>query len=594
VHDDSRLPIGVVEGLRLDGRKLRGLARFGNSVRAREVFADVVDHIVNAVSVGYRYLDEGVREGPRGLRFRWQPLEASAVPIAADPNAGFNRKGNTMHQRSDDSNDDARQNRAERALAQRQKIDEQFAALPGDDIEAFRQHVRELEGEYELGELAVLRSLGPIKQAYETWRHTAIRNLASMWQDQGNATEINKRAAAAALNPQMTVDTFRKEILRMISTNSQIDTGQLEADRLAYGAAARVSERHSPLTHIQGKDAEARAYQAGMFFRHLVGDGRATSWCRDKGLLQERALGTGVFSAGGALVPEPMANEILVLQESFGVFRQFARQWPMDSGSLSIPVKTAGLNVTSLGEGAVTPTSDPAFSNVMLVAKEFGGGARVHRNLIEDSPIALGDFIIGEFAHSLAEAEDGCGFIGTGISSYGGMQGINFLLEDGSHAGGVVAASSGHDTFPEIDVSDLVSLMGRCPEYARAGAAWYLSSTARDTIFMRLMMGSGGNTLDAMRSGVGESFMGYPVRVSQKFPAGASTVYNNEVICLFGNLSLSSAFGARRGVQVDIDSSRFVEYREIYFQATERFDVVNHHVGTATEAGPIVGLVGTT
>jgi HK97 family phage major capsid protein len=214
--------------------------------------------------------------------------------------------------------------------------------------------------------------------------------------------------------------------------------------------------------------------------------------------------------------------------------------------------------------------------------------------LIEDSPIALGDFIIGEFAHSLAEAEDGCGFIGTGISTYAGMQGINFLLEDGSHAGGVVAASSGHDTFPEIDVTDLVSLMGRCPEYARAGAAWYLSSTARDTIFMRLMMGSGGNTLDAMRSGVGESFMGYPVRVSQKFPAGASTVYNNEVICLFGNLSLSSAFGARRGVQVDIDSSRFVEYREIYFQATERFDVVNHHVGTATEAGPIVGLVGTT
>jgi HK97 family phage major capsid protein len=114
-------------------------------------------------------------------------------------------------------------------------------------------------------------------------------------------------------------------------------------------------------------------------------------------------------------------------------------------------------------------------------------------------------------------------------------------------------------------------------------------------IFTRLMMVSGGNTVETLLSGIGKSFMGYPVRVSQTLPAGATTDYNNAIVILFGNLALSSAFGDRRGgLVVDIDQSPFIEYREVYFQVTERVDIVNHHVGTASEAGPIVGLIGTT
>jgi HK97 family phage major capsid protein len=603
VDHSSAKHVGVVETARLDrDRKGRANVRFGRSDFASEILQDVADGIRTKVSVGYMVHDlvlERKQEDLSTYRVTdWEPFEISIVSVPADDTVGIGRsqdlirKAHIMEQRIDDGRDDA--TRRERALAAQQRANEQLSTLPADDAEAFREHVHALGEEHELGEAAVLRSLGPIARAYERWRVDQINACADRWQKQGNAAEIMKRAAAAALNPEVSLNKFRKEVLEMVSTSTKVNTGELEADRLGYGDAARVGERYGTLTHIKGKDAEARAHQAGMYFRSLVGDQRAAQWCRDKGLLQQRALGTGVFTAGGALIPDPIENEVINLREQFGVFSRFARMWPMENSALGIPVKTAGLSISALGEGTVTQTSDPAFAQVNLVAKEFGGGTRVHRNLIEDSPIALGDFIVGEFGRSLAEKEDNCGFVGIGTSTFGGMAGINFLLEDGNHAGGTVDAASPHNTFAEIDAVDLVNLMGRLPEYARAGAAWYLSNTARDMILTRLSMSAGGNTVETLRSGAGENFMGYPTRPSPVLPAGATTDYNDKVIVLFGNLSLSSAFGARRGVMIDIDSSRFIEYREIYFQATERFDIVNHHVGTATEAGPIVGLLGTT
>ena len=59
------------------------------------------------------------------------------------------------------------------------------------------------------------------------------------------------------------------------------------------------------------------------------------------------------------------------LVEQYGVFRRFARSWPMENGNLAIPVKTTGLSVAAVGESDATPTSDPAFSNINLTAKEF-------------------------------------------------------------------------------------------------------------------------------------------------------------------------------------------------------------------------------
>lgn len=592
-HDALSLPLGVVESLELKGGRLRGIARFGSSPEAQQLFDDVVDGIVRGVSIAYEYLSSGELIADDTYRFKFRPLEVSALAVPADPSAGFFRSKdlNTMQTQ------DETLSRRERALAEKVHEQNMFNSVPDEDREEFRGYIEALGFEYQLPPQSVVRSMRGVDNAYITWRESAIRKMAESWNNVIDPQQLKARVAEA-VSDGSTLTAFRKEMKEMLNRVSarvpETMTGQLEADNPGYQSGARVHDRYSNLRHFQGKDAEARAHQAGMFFRSLAGDNAAASWCRDRGLVGQRNLGTGVFAAGGAVLPGPLVAEVINLVEKYGVFRRFARTWPMESATIAIPVKTAGVSVAAVGESTATPTSDPAFTNINLTAKEFAGGTRVHRNLLEDSPVALGDFIVGEFGLALAEKEDRCGFLGDGTSTYGGMKGIKTLLEDGSHNGGKVDAASAHDTFAEIDAADLSKLMAACPEYARSGAAWYLSATAKDSILTRLMIGAGGNNTQTLQGGVGESFLGYPVRTSQVLPADASATYNGSAIIFFGNLAQSSAFGDRRGMQVDIDVSRFVEYREIFFQVTERFDIVNSHVGTSTVAGPIVGLFGKT
>jgi len=132
-HDTER-QIGVIDRAWLEDHKLRGAARFSRSPLAQEIKQDVEDKIRSLVSVGY-FIDEieevktvdGVetvvrrlsgdeferemrtlhgdswnRAGPSAVRAqdatpptfvvtRWQPFEASVVPVPADVTVGIGR-----------------------------------------------------------------------------------------------------------------------------------------------------------------------------------------------------------------------------------------------------------------------------------------------------------------------------------------------------------------------------------------------------------------------------------------------------------------------------------------------------------------------
>lgn len=90
---DQHQPIGIVEGVRLVDRKLRGLLRFGSSARAQEVFADVEAGILKNVSVGYRV--GAVRQTESAIVVtKWSVLEASICAVPVDPTVGVGRSFN--------------------------------------------------------------------------------------------------------------------------------------------------------------------------------------------------------------------------------------------------------------------------------------------------------------------------------------------------------------------------------------------------------------------------------------------------------------------------------------------------------------------
>jgi HK97 family phage prohead protease len=91
-HDRSKVNVGIVTGLRLDGARLRGELVLGESQRARELAADIAAGIVTGLSVGYRIdTEERDEKAKRITATRWVPFEVSIVSVPADLSVGINR-----------------------------------------------------------------------------------------------------------------------------------------------------------------------------------------------------------------------------------------------------------------------------------------------------------------------------------------------------------------------------------------------------------------------------------------------------------------------------------------------------------------------
>jgi HK97 family phage major capsid protein len=350
-------------------------------------------------------------------------------------------------------------------------------------------------------------------------------------------------------------------------------------------------------------DCELRAYRAGLWARAtLFGDQRAQQKCYDLGVALDlrNAMGTNSNPDGGFLVADEMSTAIIDLREQYGIFRQNCRVWPMGSDTLLIPRRSAGVTVAALGENpsAAPSSTTPTFSMVQLVAKKCGGLSILSSEIAEDAVIDLADWLANEFAYAFALFEDQMGFIGDGTSTYLGVRGLGNLFTTtggvgGAQLVGAVDAASGHDTFAEIDNSDLTTLMGKLPQYARMNAKWYCSSVAADVVFGRLAATAGGNTTQTLREGVGLSYLGHPIVISQVLPTSTGDLSDLPML-YFGDLSKSSALGDRRQVRVFPSNHRYMDLDQIGILGTERVDIVNHDVGDTTtgNAGPIVALVG--
>ena len=101
-HDGSKLPVGVVEGLHLEGKKLKGTVRFSKS--ADGIWQDVKDGILRNLSIGYQILKRAKTKAGY-VATKWVPYECSLVAAGADPMAGIGRNLNFKGVKNMDKND---------------------------------------------------------------------------------------------------------------------------------------------------------------------------------------------------------------------------------------------------------------------------------------------------------------------------------------------------------------------------------------------------------------------------------------------------------------------------------------------------------
>lgn len=335
------------------------------------------------------------------------------------------------------------------------------------------------------------------------------------------------------------------------------------------------------------KEGEAAAYKTGMWLKAtMFGNEQAQQWCRENGVMLVRAQSEGVNSAGGFLVPEEMMNSIIVLRETYGVFRKNARIVPMGRDTLNWPRRTGGLTAYFVGENTAPTESQAAWDNVNLTAKKLATLTRFSTEVDQDAIISIGDWITSEIAYAFASKEDDCGFNGDGTSTYGGITGVTQKFLNATSPVGLFTAT-GHATFDVVTATDIESTRALLPFYALPNAKIYCSQYAFALLFERLVAAAGGNTIQTLDGEVQYRYLGTPIVISQKMVGTSPT---GKIGLFYGDLALAAAMGERRGITIMRSEHRYMDQDQIGLLGTERFDINVHDIGDSTAAGPIVAM----
>lgn len=434
------------------------------------------------------------------------------------------------------------------------------------------------------------------KAAQEAESARAIKEAVD--QESRNMTKEEALKFDEHLNKSEEFEQFANRQERLEKSEERLNTPQQRQSTTELATGDRIEVvvpelfRFGKLRAFIGPKADASAYKAGKWLlATIMGNAKSRQWCHDHGI-EIRVQTEGINTAGGFVVPDVMERAVIDLREKYGMFRANARVIPMSSDHSIIPRRTDGVTAYFVGETDAITASDKSWNQVELTAKKLGALTRMSTDLSEDAIINIADDLADEMAWAFAKKEDECGLDGTGASTYGGMVGIRTKFVDGSHTAGYDAGTSPCTAWSHITLADeIVTIMSLLPTYALPRAKWYIHPAGKAGCFDALALAAGGNTTREIAAGAQPMFAGYPVVVSSAMPSAPA---NGTVYVLFGDLSLSTTFGDRRGIVIKVSDQRYIEYDQIGIQATERFCIVNHDIGDTSAAGPVVAGVGTT
>ncbi|KAF5030391.1 Phage capsid family protein [anaerobic digester metagenome] len=356
-HDVTGLPVGVVEGLRVEGGKLRGSLRFGESARAQEVMADVKAGILRNLSVGYLVQATERAQGDSYKVTRWLPYECSLVAAPADPTIGVGRSMNTNTPQEGTKMDmnDIRQHQT-RIMAELGDL-----AASGSDAEALEAKKRELA---DLDtRLAVMEDLAKRKGGND--------KVPPLGAPAGTAPIRDGEVRILAPGDKL-ADTCRRDLPEGI-----------RADELSLGRAIRAM--------VLNDWSDAKAERAVMV--------EATS------------------GLGGVLVPEPMSATVLDLARNSAVVMQAgASTVPMTSSTLKLCKTSQDVTAYWRAEGEAITASDMAFEPMTLTAKVLAALVTVSIELIEDAANVQG-LIEASIASALGLELDRVALFGSGVGA---------------------------------------------------------------------------------------------------------------------------------------------------------------------------------
>jgi HK97 family phage major capsid protein len=282
--------------------------------------------------------------------------------------------------------------------------------------------------------------------------------------------------------------------------------------------------------------------------------------------MMERTLSEGIGAAGGFLVPDEFAQDVIMQMGELTVFgsTEFLRVFPMSTDVMKVPVLDTRPDVDVIPENTSGDTgTDPAVGQVELVARKFGRVLPLSEELVADASIAMLEFLRDLYAEILAEKRTEMVTNGTGA---GQPEGVRQSPDVTTTAFAGVQTNA-------ADVLDWIEAIfwGIKSKYKTGGQAIWLASQAMLETLSTVKDGNGRPILSQITDQPFQRLKGAPIFENNFIPdtlgAGA-----NQSELIFGNFKFYT-FGDRQQMRVATDAGGlYFRDDQIAFKVTERYD----------------------
>lgn len=145
---------------------------------------------------------------------------------------------------------------------------------------------------------------------------------------------------------------------------------------------------------------------------------------------ERRAMGTTIGTAGGYLIPDPIASNVLDLTRNASVIvRAGASTIPMANQNLTVVRVLTDPTAEWRGEGVAITESDGTFGAINLRAHSLAALVRVNNELLDDAPMFAAT-LDQQLASALALKLDYAALYGTGAGQPQGLRNTDGVNQD--------------------------------------------------------------------------------------------------------------------------------------------------------------------
>jgi HK97 family phage major capsid protein/HK97 family phage prohead protease len=403
---DTRDVVGVIESVEIGTDRVgRAVVRFGKSVRAEEVWQDVLGGIRRNVSVGYMIHKAALVETKDSVEtYRvtdWEPFEISLVSVPADASVGVGRSAEVPTQAKELSV----------CVTVIQSDDEDEDGEP-EDLEGTEDYAAESDPAATPNPTTTEKSIMTTNIQVAAQRNHAAEISAIAAGIPGGAD-----LALRAIQDGKTVEEFQQIAIKAISSKP-VPTPDI-------GLTAKEAKRFSILKiarHLANPDANT--FRETAFERECsdaVGKkmGRTAQGIFMPSDVQKRDLVVGTPTAGGNLVATDLLSGSFIdmLRNAMVLDRLGVRMLTGLVGNVAIPKQTAGSNIYWVAENVAPTESQQTIGQVLMSPKTAGGFTDIGRTLMNQSSIDVENFVLSDLASNLGLGIQQAAISGSGASN---------------------------------------------------------------------------------------------------------------------------------------------------------------------------------